>query len=183
MASPHISMRLAPDAALGKVKFLSEARRKGHSQLTELSRSERGAMKAKVASLIAAGWMGSHPVLAQQNIVNPAQVQPGLMQGPALYKAHCAVCHGNGGQGDGPMAASLKAKVPDLTHIAMRNGGRFPVQRVQKIILGEAQAGITHGTREMPVWGPVFSEVTRDRDIGRVRVYNLAKYLEEIQKD
>jgi len=81
------------------------------------------------------------------------------------------------------MAASVKASVPDLTHIAMRNGGRFPLQRVQKIISGEEQAGITHGTREMPVWGPVFSEVTRDRDIGRVRIYNLAKYLEQIQKD
>jgi len=43
------------------------------------------------------------------------------------------------------MAASVKARVPDLTHIAMRNGGRFPLQRVQKIISGEEQAGITHG--------------------------------------
>ncbi len=140
-------------------------------------------MKTKVASLIAAGWMAAHLAAAQQNIVNPLQVQPGLMQGSALYKAHCAVCHGNRGKGGGPMADSLKAKVPDLTHIAMRNGGRFPLKRVQKIISGEAQAGITHGTREMPVWGPVFSEVTRDRDIGRVRVYNLEKYLEDIQKD
>ena len=127
--------------------------------------------------------MVSHPVVAQQNAVNAPDVQPGLMQGPALFKAYCAVCHGHGGKGDGPMAASVKASVPDLTHIAMRNGGRFPLQRVQKIISGEEQAGITHGTREMPVWGPVFSEITRDRDIGRVRIYNLAKYLEQIQRD
>ena len=140
-------------------------------------------MKANVAILIAAGLMVSHPVVAQQNTVDAAEVQPGLLQGPALFKAYCAVCHGNGGRGDGPMAASVRASVPDLTHIAMRNGGRFPSQRVQKIISGEAQAGITHGTREMPVWGPVFSEVTRDRDIGRIRIYNLAKYLEQIQKD
>ena len=81
------------------------------------------------------------------------------------------------------MVASLRGSVPDLTHIAMRNGGRFPLEHVQKIISGEAQAGTTHGTREMPVWGPIFSEVTRDRDIGRIRIYNLAKYLEEIQRD
>src|SRR5579863_8897741 len=120
-------------------------------------------MKASIAILIAAGLMVSHPVVAQQNTVNATDVQPGLMQGPALFKAYCAVCHGSGGKGDGPMAASVKASVPDLTHIAMRNGERFPLQRVQKIISGEAQAGITHGTCEMPVWGPVFSEVTRDR--------------------
>ena len=140
-------------------------------------------MKAKFVSLIAAGWMGAHPSVAQQNLINPEQVQTGLMQGPALFKAHCAVCHGSGGKGDGPMAASLRAKVPDLTRVAMRNGGKFPLERVQKIISGEARAGIAHGTREMPIWGPVFSEVTRDRDIGRVRVYNLAKYLEDLQKD
>ena len=56
------------------------------------------------------------------------------------------------------MAASVKASVPNLTHIAMRNGGRFPLQRVQKIISGEEQAGITHGTREMPVWGQCFQK-------------------------
>jgi hypothetical protein len=78
------------------------------------------------------------------------------------------------------MAQSLKAQVPDLTHISSRNGGRFPLDRVQRIILGEAQAS-SHGTREMPLWGPIFSEVTRDQDIGRLRVYNLAKYLEQIQ--
>ena len=139
-------------------------------------------MKAKLASLIAAALISSHPIGAQQNIVNAEEVQPGLMQGPALFKAYCAVCHGSGAKGDGPMAFSLKEKVPDLTRIAMRNGGRFPLERVQKIISGEALAGGTHGTREMPVWGPAFSEVTRDRDIGRVRVYNLAKYLEELQK-
>jgi len=38
-----------------------------------------------------------------------------------------------------------------------------------------------HGTREMPLWGPIFSEVCWDQDPGRVRVYSLAKYLEEIQ--
>jgi len=79
------------------------------------------------------------------------------------------------------MAHSLKAQAPDLTRISLRNGGRFPLERVQRIILGEAQPESSHGTREMPLWGPIFSEVTRDQDIGRLRVYNLAKYLEQIQ--
>jgi mono/diheme cytochrome c family protein len=132
-------------------------------------------MKATVASLMIAGLMVSHPVGAQQDIVNAPEVQPSLMQGSALFKAYCAVCHGSGGKGTGPMAQSLKKTIPDLTYLATRNGGRFPLERVQKIISGEVQAGITHGTREMPVCGPVFSEVTCDRDIGRIRIYNLAK--------
>jgi hypothetical protein len=33
----------------------------------------------------------------------------------------------------------------------------------------------------MPVWGPIFSQVAWDQDLGRMRVYNLAKYLEALQ--
>ena len=34
----------------------------------------------------------------------------------------------------------------------------------------------------MPVWGPIFSQVTRnDMDLGRVRVDNLTRYLRDIQ--
>ena len=53
---------------------------------------------------------------------------------------------------------------------------------MQKIIAGEEQAAGAHGTREMPVWGPILSEVTWDQDLGKIRIYVLAKYLEEIQK-
>jgi hypothetical protein len=38
-----------------------------------------------------------------------------------------------------------------------------------------------HRTREMPVWGPIFSQVDRDQDLGRVRIDNLARYLESLQ--
>ena len=38
-----------------------------------------------------------------------------------------------------------------------------------------------HGSREMPVWGPIFSQVEADVDRGPVRMKNLVKYLESIQ--
>ena len=79
------------------------------------------------------------------------------------------------------MAHSLKAQAPDLTRISLRNGGRFPLERVQRIILGEAQPESSHGKREMPLWGPIFSQTTWDENLGRVRIRNLAKYLEKIQ--
>ena len=54
------------------------------------------------------------------------------------------------------MAPALKATVPDLTVIAKNNGGKFPVARVRRIIMGEGMIA-SHGSREMPVWGPIFS--------------------------
>ncbi len=95
-------------------------------------------------------------------------------KGPELYKAYCATCHGKDGKGGGPMAASLRIMPADLTGISARNGGTFPFLVVQKIISGEQQRPATHGTREMPVWGPIFSEVSWDQDLGRVRIYTLA---------
>ena len=104
------------------------------------------------------------------------------LEGHELYQAYCAVCHGKEAKGDGPMARALKTAPPDLTRIAARNRGMFPLQRVQDIISGESEVN-AHGTREMPLWGPIFSRVAWDQDLGRVRVFNLAKYLETIQKN
>jgi mono/diheme cytochrome c family protein len=103
------------------------------------------------------------------------------LQGASLYQAHCAVCHGRDAKGGGPMANSLKVSPPDLTRIATRNNAHFPLARVQKIIAGEVPVPAGHGTREMPVWGPVFSQIVWDQDLGQIRVYNLAKYIEEKQ--
>ena len=47
-------------------------------------------------------------------------------RGPELYMAYCASCHGKDAKGDGPMAKLLKTPPPDLTAIAVRNGGMFP---------------------------------------------------------
>jgi mono/diheme cytochrome c family protein len=103
------------------------------------------------------------------------------IQGPALFNAYCAVCHGKDGKGAGPMAGLLKVKPADLTRIALRNGGKFPMARVQRIISGEEPLPAGHGPREMPVWGPIFSQVAWDQDLGRVRIDNLARYIEQMQ--
>jgi len=102
------------------------------------------------------------------------------VEGVDLYRAYCASCHGKDGKGNGPVAPALKATVPDLTVIAKNNGGNFPVARVRRIITGEGMIA-SHGSREMPVWGPIFSQVEEDVDRGPVRLENLVKYLESIQ--
>jgi mono/diheme cytochrome c family protein len=103
------------------------------------------------------------------------------IRGDNLYKAYCASCHGDDAKGKGPMAAWLKVQPADLTRIGARNGGKFPLERVDRIISGEEALPGGHGTRAMPVWGPVFSRVTRDQDLGRLRIDNLARYLRDIQ--
>jgi mono/diheme cytochrome c family protein len=104
------------------------------------------------------------------------------VDGASLYSAYCAVCHGPDARGGGPLAISLKTAPSDLTRIAARNSGMFPRTRVERIISGEEQVPGGHGSRAMPVWGPIFSQVAWDQDLGRVRIRNLADYLDHIQK-
>jgi mono/diheme cytochrome c family protein len=117
----------------------------------------------------------------------PPPIQPeekriiSSLEGYDLYQAYCAVCHGSDAKGGGPMARALKVSPSDLTRIATHSGGRFPTQRVERIISGESEVDAGHGTREMPLWGPIFSQIAWDQDLGRVRIFNLAKYLEKLQ--
>ena len=105
------------------------------------------------------------------------------LDGPTLFVTYCAVCHGKAADGRGPMAATLKSHVPNLTDIAKRNGGTFPFARVAKSIDGtDSFGGLGHGTKEMPIWGPLFSQVSSDQDFGKVRIHNLTKYIESLQK-
>ena len=84
--------------------------------------------------------------------------------GAREYTANCAVCHGAGGKGDGPYAASLTVKVPDLTVLTKNNGGVFPANMVFSLIDGRAEVA-GHGPREMPVWGEDYlSQAGREYD-------------------
>jgi mono/diheme cytochrome c family protein len=103
------------------------------------------------------------------------------VKGPDLFRAHCAPCHGMDAKGDGPMAPALKATVANLTVLAKNNGGQFPSGRARRIIMGDHVLA-SHGSREMPVWGPIFHQIEEDQDFGNVRLQNLVKYLESIQQ-
>jgi mono/diheme cytochrome c family protein len=104
------------------------------------------------------------------------------LEGPALFQAYCASCHGKDGKGGGPAASALKATVPDLTRIGQESGGKFPSDRVERIISGDEPGIPAHGSREMPIWGPIFKQIAWDQDLGRLCIYNLTKYLESLQQ-
>ncbi len=76
--------------------------------------------------------------------------------GKLEYQAHCAVCHGSTGQGNGPFSQALKSSVPSLATLAERNGGVFPVVRVYGMIDGREQVA-GHGPSDMPIWGDRYS--------------------------
>lgn len=90
------------------------------------------------------------------------------------------MCHGIGGKGDGPAAKALTVAPADLTQIAKRREGRFPYETVRQTITGENELA-AHGTREMPMWGPVFHDM-EDPATTRLRLGNLITYLESIQE-
>lgn len=103
--------------------------------------------------------------------------------GRLLYRVHCSACHGESGQGDGPMKDQLETAVPDLTTIAVEHEGEFPTESVHQIIDGRHETS-AHGTREMPVWGFTFQSTGRDSDQEQevqARVSALTKYLETLQ--
>jgi mono/diheme cytochrome c family protein len=103
------------------------------------------------------------------------------LNGASIFRDYCASCHGVDGKGHGPAAPALRVDVPDLTEITVRSGGEFPRVRVRNIIEGK-ESPAPHGSREMPVWGPVFHQIDADQDLGNVRVDNLASYIESIQR-
>lgn len=103
--------------------------------------------------------------------------------GAALYKAHCASCHGSSGRGDGPVAEFLKMPPADLTQIVKQARGAFPAAQLVRIIDGR-QLVRAHGDSKMPVWGDAFSHsLTRADDAAvRQKIDALVKYLQSIQE-
>jgi mono/diheme cytochrome c family protein len=106
--------------------------------------------------------------------------------GASLYMTYCASCHGADGTGGGPVADLLTVPVPDLTTVAARHEGRFPLLEVIHIIDG--RSGVRAHGGSMPVWGTAFSTEADDRGLYgsaaevRGRVLALALYLESLQQ-
>lgn len=115
-----------------------------------------------------------------------ADARPAAAQGydgAGQFRVYCAVCHGDGGTGNGPLAESMRVKPADLTAITRNNKGTFPTNDVFRMIDGRNPVK-GHGGPDMPVWGDAFARSGQDAspDAVRGRIEALVRYIERLQK-
>jgi mono/diheme cytochrome c family protein len=120
-------------------------------------------------------------------ILLAATVGSALAQtGKQDFEQYCADCHGVKADGRGTSKVlSPEYPPPDLTHLAQKNGGKFPFERVVAIIDGRENIP-SHARIEMPFWGVTMQEPGKEftpESNARVkaRIDAIAKYLETLQ--
>lgn len=108
-----------------------------------------------------------------------------MSAGQQYFLRYCSTCHGLEGRGDGPAASALRTPPADLTRIAQRRGGQFPVAEIAAYIDGRTPVA-AHGSREMPIWGERFGEMVGVRGVSeevvRGNILVLIEYLQSIQR-
>ena len=108
--------------------------------------------------------------------------------GRQLYLRYCSACHGQQAKGDGIAGSLMQPRPADLTRLASRYGGEFPLEQVVRTIDGR-EALRAHGEPTMPVWGEVLSEELGSKDKQRPaierrvqgRIFSIAEYLRTVQ--
>lgn len=120
-------------------------------------------------------------IVAYIEVLQGPSTIPGDL-GARLFRTHCATCHGTDARGNGPMAEQVRRVPPDLTDYTARNGGVFPSERLYRIVDGRNVP--SHGDRDMPVWGDVFSrsqDGLTDEAV-KARIEAIVRYLQGIQR-
>jgi mono/diheme cytochrome c family protein len=101
--------------------------------------------------------------------------------GKQMFSDYCAPCHGLSAKGDGPAASALKTAPTDLTQLAKKNNGKFPMDHVMND-LRQGSPLASHGSSDMPVWGPLFRSLDPSATvIADQRIRNLSVYIESLQ--
>jgi mono/diheme cytochrome c family protein len=136
-----------------------------------------GARSAAVPALLALSLIGGVQAFTQ-----PAAASDGNPGRQAFFR-YCSSCHGYEGRGNGEVAASLTPKPADLTQLAKKHGGTFPLAEVIEYIDGSKRVA-AHGTPQMPVWGKVFAKEESYEQPGQhaqSQIKLIANYLSSIQ--
>ena len=109
-----------------------------------------------------------------------------IAEGKTLFGQYCAVCHGDDAKGEGRAARSLETKPADLTRIAARRDGVWPMLEVMSIIDGYTKQ--FNPRADMPVIPELSGGRMIDFDTGNgivtpapARLVALVEYLEAIQ--
>lgn len=129
---------------------------------------------------LAALVLAATPVLCAAG--DPALDKGAAAKGQVTFSRFCVSCHGPAGKGDGSISNDLRVPVPDLTEMANRNAGKYPYDRVTRIIT-TAEIVRGHGTVDMPAWGDAFKK-TRGTDEPTIEaaIRDLNHYIWSLQK-
>jgi mono/diheme cytochrome c family protein len=150
--------------------------------------SKEGGGRAMMTAGRMSGWGGWALLLVA--LVATGQSHQAMAQdldnlGRQFYERYCSACHGMDGKGQGPVALDLRTEPADLTQIAKRRGGEFPLAEIAAYIDGRVDVR-AHGSRDMPVWGERFSEQVGGGSLGeevvRGNLLILMQYLQSIQQ-
>lgn len=137
---------------------------------------KRRIVGSTVLGAVISGLVIGPPVFAKDPAPNP---------GKTLYDKNCASCHGVTGKGDGTLAKLMTPKPTDLTQLAKKAGGKFPMIEVLGQIDGTLYIA-AHGTSEMPVWGDKFTAETtagvEDHAMVRGKLLLVTQYVASIQE-
>ena len=138
---------------------------------------------AQVAGLIILSLFGYSEMAFSE------EIDDAIAAGKQEYRRSCALCHGDGGRGDGIYTPKLLVKPTNLTLLARDNSGVFPTRALFRIIEGSESIKV-HGPRSMPVWGDHFDhesllyvDARFTRTFVRGRIFELLLYLEQLQAE
>lgn len=110
---------------------------------------------------------------------------PGMVTAPTageeMYAAYCVGCHGEDGLGYGRYSSDCTVPPSDLTQLARKNYGIYPVEKVRQVLrqgTGQAPAGRGY----MPIWEPLLKVLNGDAPgVTEVRIRSLAEYVRTMQ--
>ncbi len=130
-------------------------------------------------------WVIGAGLLIEPGLVGAADLKidaAAAAKGQLTFGRYCVSCHGPSARGDGPLANDLRVPVPDLTTLSSRAGGKYPYQRVGRIITN-GELVRAHGTADMPAWGDAF-KATKGAEEATVAaaIRNLNHYLWSLQQ-
>ncbi len=133
------------------------------------------------AAVIASVGYANQPTA--KTVIIPVSKAP-ANNGKQMYVNYCAPCHGVDGKGNGPAAAALKKQPTDLAVLSRNNGGKFPSTHIVSV-LQFGTRNPSHGSAEMPMWGPVLGSVNSapsEPNVRALRISNLSRYLQTLQE-
>ncbi len=102
------------------------------------------------------------------------------ISGATLFAENCTYCHGADGKGGGPLAVAKKLTPPDLTTLAARTKGKFPMNHVSDE-LRHGGGGDADGDKTMPVWRKIFAHECGEA-YAQQAVIELEKFLTTLQE-